>query len=268
MQNTVLHPLSSPSRSLSLFLCSALLVLCAPQQGSAQADPNQPIYLVTSYRCATPDRTAFLRYMRTTGVNNFDAWKRNGTVADYQILFNSFVDSDTWDMMVVLKFNTYADSKRWYAVADTMPGGLDAAGLALGQPFSTVISDVGWSDQAATPADPKEAIYFVIPYEYQDKAIYMRYFGVYVLPQLMGWMKEGIMSSYKIFVNNHATGDIWDILFVLEYRDLANFGRRDEVKWSVREQLVRDNPAWKLIHDMKHSVRTEGRTTISQAIVK
>lgn len=268
MQNTMSHPTRTSFRLSLFFAVLALASFLSPRNAAAQENPNGPIYLVTSYYCSPANRAAFIKYMQTTGVNNFDGWKRNGTVADYQILFNSFVDHDTWDMMVVLKFNTYADSKRWYAVADTMPGGLDATGLALAQPTNTVVSDVSWQDQAASPGNPKEAIYFVIPYEYEDKTIYMRYFGVYVLPQLVGWMKAGIMSGYKILVNNHATGDIWDVLFVLEYRDIAAFGRRDEIKQAVRDQLVIDNPAWKLIHDMKHSVRTEGRTVISKAIVK
>lgn len=268
MRNRMSHPTTSSFRLLLFFSFLAIATLLAPREAGAQDNPNAPIYLVTHYRCDPAKRTAFIKYMQTTGVNNFDGWKRNGTVADYQILFNSFVDFDTWDMTVILKFNTYADSKRWYTVADTMPGGLDAAGLALAQPTNTIISDLAWHDQASSAANPKEAIYFVIPYEYSDKGIYTRYFGVYVLPQLVGWMASGIMSSYKILVNNHATGDIWDVLFVLEYRDIDSFGRRDEMKWKVREQLVIDNPAWKLIHDMKHNIRTEGRTVISKAIMK
>lgn len=256
-------------RGILLFSVLTTLVLLGNSPAArAQANADHPVYLITSYRSVPILRVAFREYMGTTGVKRFEQWKREGVIADYKILFNSFVDEATWDMTIVLRFNKYEDSERWHEVTASLPGGLDSAGLMLGQPITTVAADLNWEGTSTTAtADPRDAIYFVIPYEYTDKGLYFKYFDAYVTPQFTGWLQSGVMTNYQIFVNHHATGDIWDVLFLLEYKDVEAFAHRDEVKQSVRADLRKNNPAWPVIHELKHSIRIEGRTAITKAIL-
>lgn len=263
-----LYVSNKPLRSAAIFLV-LLGMLFFPNDGSfAQKSADAPIYVVTSYRCRPDLRVAFREYMSTTGVQRFEQWKRQGVMEDYKILFNCFVDEAVWDMTVLLRFEDYVASDKWYSLTDTMPGGLDSTGLAFGHPFSTVVADLGWHGTSTTAtADPAEAIYFVIPYEYTEKELYVKYFDAYVAPQFAGWLKSGFMTGFDVLVNHHATGDIWDVLFVLEYKDVESFAHRDITKQAVREDLRANNPAWPVIHELKHSIRIEGRTAITRAIL-
>ena len=89
--------------------------------------------------------------------------------------------------------------------------------------------------------------------------------NVYVIPQLKGWIENEILSNYGIYLNQHATGEPWDVLFILEYKDIKAFAQRDVLKWKVRENL-KDNPSWKLISDIKWNYRSEKETVIAKAI--
>jgi len=60
-----------------------------------------------------------------------------------------------------------------------------------------------------------------------------------VIPQMKGWLREGIISSYSLFLNRYYAGKPWDALLVLEYKDLESFGRRESIMARVRETLKR-----------------------------
>jgi hypothetical protein len=56
------------------------------------------------YRC-NPDQRATLRArMGAHGVARFEGWKKQGVFKDYHILFNSYLDSETYDMLALLTF--------------------------------------------------------------------------------------------------------------------------------------------------------------------
>ena len=86
-----------------------------------------------------------------------------------------------------------------------------------------------------------------------------------MLPQVQGWMREGVLAGYRIFMNRHPVGRPWDSLFVYEYRDLAAFGKRDETVARVRQTLVAD-PTWQKFHEIKQSIRTESENTIAESL--
>ena len=87
----------------------------------------------------------------------------------------------------------------------------------------------------------------------------------YVIPQVTGWIREGVLSSYRIFMNRYPVGPTWDSLFVFRYRNLEAFGRRDEIVAKVRKTLV-DQPTWKQFSDIKQTIRTESENTIAEAL--
>jgi hypothetical protein len=78
-------------------------------------------------------------------------------------------------------------------------------------------------------------------------------------------MREGVLGSYRIYMNRYPVGRPWDSLFVFRYRNLEAFGRREEIIAKVRKTLV-DQPVWKQFSDIKQTIRTESENTIAEAL--
>src|SRR5689334_10335708 len=108
-----------------LILLISMAACCAAQDPYTQARADGPRTLAITYRC-NPDQRAMLRdrMLRGGGVARFAGWKKEGVLQDYHILFNSYVDSETYDMLALLTFETYAGVARWREIEKEMPGGL------------------------------------------------------------------------------------------------------------------------------------------------
>jgi hypothetical protein len=246
-------------------LISAALLL-APALGRAAEPAEGPKSLLITYRAETAaQRPAFRRYLQHQEWKTLDDLKRQGAIAGFQILFNPFETQDTWDAMVILRFATFEDSAKWIAVERDAPGGLDAEGLKLGHPIDTYSADAAWTAGEESAKADENAMFYVIPYEYRNEAEYRRYVDGYVIPQVAGWMKEGVLTGYRIFMNRYPVGKPWDALFVYRYRDLGAFGKRDATVAKVRAGLVSD-PAWKAWSDTKAGLRTESENVVAQAV--
>ncbi len=249
---------------LAIFTMTALSLRAGPAR--AQDQGAGPATLVLSYKATPATRTSLHDHMDTKGVAQFEKWKKEGIFADYQILFSSYVNSTTWDMLIVLSFDKYADQARWKDIERKMPGGLGAEALMLGSPVTSYLADLTFLGAAPKP-EPGKPVYFVIPYTYLvGRADYKTYVEAYVLPQTRGWVKAGVVTSYKIFLNQNETGDPWDALFILEYRDLGALALRRETIAKVRAVLSQD-PGWKKIADNKQEVRKEGEIIIADPVV-
>ena len=247
-----------------------LALLATTVAGSAAAAPNEPDggprELLITYRSAAADRPAFRDYLLGEGTARLEKLKREGVLRDYQVLFNPFVTTGTWDAMTILSFQTYAGTQRWKEIERTSPGGLSPAGLKLAKPVQTYSADLAWGETAANPSPPRDRVVYVIPYIYNALDQYKPYVDGYVIPQVKGWMAEGVLSRYSIYLNRYSVGDPWDALFVYEYRDLENFGRREETVAKVRGRL-RTDPAWKMWSDIKATLRSETENTITEILV-
>ena len=242
-----------------------MTALLATNRSQAQDKGEGPATLVLSYKSAPSNRTAFHAYMESAGVTRFEAWKKQGVFAGYQVLFSSYVNDSTWDALLVLSFDKYVDQARWKEIERKEPGGLDAAGLALASPKNAYVADLTWSGAAEKRGETKP-VYFVIPYTYLvGRADYKTYVDGYVIPQMKGWVSEGVVSSYRIFLNQNETGDPWDALFILEYRDLRALALRRATITKVRAVLA-NNPVWKKLSDDKHEVRKEGEIIIADEV--
>ncbi|MGH9843222.1 MAG: hypothetical protein ACREEM_31165 [Blastocatellia bacterium] len=253
--------------------CAALLLLLLstmPPTTMLAADERDsgPLNLLITYRCASAGRPAFREYLAKNGLAQFEQWKREGVIQEYRILFNWYVDADAWDAMAILKFHEYADVARWRAIEKNSPGGLSKEALTLATPIHTYSADAAWQGASETgKGDSKESVFFVIPYELLvPLPDYKTYVDGYVIPQIKGWLKEGVLASYHIYLNRYATGKPWDALFVLEYKDLNAFGLRESTTAKVRAAL-RDNPAWKTLADGKQKIRNELETVIADALI-
>lgn len=240
------------------FTAIALLACALPAPAHAESGPRN---LLITYRSTPANRPAFRQYLQGPASVRFEALKKAGKIADYQFLFNWYNDALTWDAMAVIQFKDYADVAHWNEVEQTSPGGLDSNGLALGQPVQTVSADLQWEAGDAVAAGSGR-VFYLIPYEYRDRAEYTRYVDGYVIPQVKGWMREGILSRYRIFMNRYPVGASWDALFVYEYKDIESFGQREPVIAKVRGPL-RENPEWAALNAIKQQIRTESENVIA-----
>lgn len=237
------------------------------QAASADTIPVEggPHELVIQYRANAADRPAFRKYLLAALAPRLAALKRMGVLAHYQILFNPFVTPRTWDSLTILSFTHYSDTARWKQIERTMPGGLDAAGLKLATPIDTAAADLSWQGNAADAGDGKDAVFYVIPYEYNVLDQYKKYMDGYLIPQVTGWIREGALADYHIYLNRDPVGPGWDSLFIYQYRNLDAFGRREEMTAKVRAPL-RNDPAWKNWSDIKSTIRTESENTIAEKL--
>lgn len=246
---------------------AALILLCAPGIATESPVTGGPRELLITYRAEPAARPEFRRYLQGTFATRLQKLAREGVLKSYQVLFNPFVQPRTWDAMTVLSFNSFVDTRHWQEIERTAPGGLDPAGLKLAKPVGTYSADLEWEGAAAQGGPPAERVFYVIPYAYAAADQYRKYVNGYVTPQVEGWLQEGALSRYRIYMNRYPVGDPepWDSLFVYEYRNLEAFGRRDEVTAKVRGPL-RADPAWKQWNDIKSSVRTESENTIAELL--
>ena len=113
---------------------------------------------------------------------SFEGWKRDGVFSDYLLLFSSYADTSKWDALAVLSFDAYGDMERWRAIERKRPGGLAPEGLALAAPVGNFLADLTW-EKTGEARDPSRAVYFVIPYSYQNKGEYKNYADTYVTPE-------------------------------------------------------------------------------------
>jgi hypothetical protein len=238
------------------------LTSIAAAQGQAAGGPTS---ILIAYRSEPANRPAFRTYLQKDLLPRLAKLKSAGVLSSYQILFNPFTTADTWDAMSVLRFASYGDTQRWKQIERTEPGGLNAAGLHLARPINTYSADLAWEGQADDPGPEEDSVYYVIPYEYSAADQYRKYVDAYVIPQVAGWMREGVLSGYRIFMNRYQVGRPWDSLFVFRYRDLQSFGRREETVAKVRLTLA-DNPQWQQLNAIKQTIRTESENTIAEAL--
>lgn len=244
-----------------------LLALLAATPVLAEKGPitGGPLELLITYQSAAADRPAFREYLQTEGNARLEALKKQGVLKSYQIVFSPFVTPGTWDAMAILSFSSFADTQRWIEIERTAPGGLSARGLALGKPTGTYSADLEWEGTAEKLGPERDRVFYVIPYSFGAADQYKKYVDGYVIPQVKGWAKEGVLSRYRIYMNRYPVGPPWDALFVYEYRDLDAFGRRAEVVDKVRGPL-QAVPAWKAYSDIKSTLRSETENTIAELL--
>jgi hypothetical protein len=245
-----------------LMVVAALACAVPAMAAEVQGGPTE---LLITYRAQAADRPAFRSYLLGDETALLEGLKREGVLKSYQILFNPFVTTGTWDAMTVLSFSNYGATQRWKEIERSRPGGLDAAGLKLAKPLQTYSADLGWEAAAPDPAPPGKRVVYVIPYSYNALDQYKAYVDGYVIPQVKGWMAEGVLTRYAIYLNRYAVGEPWDSLFIYEYRDLESFGKREETVAKVRGPL-RENPEWKHWNDIKSTVRSETENTITEIV--
>lgn len=245
-------------------LVVAILFAAASVPSFAQAELAEgPRTVIINYRADAAKRVEFRRHLAGPFADRLAALRREGKLAAYEVYYAWYRQPEVWDAMTVLHFASYADVKQWLAVERGRPGGLDAAGLALGEPVATYSADLSW-EKSQDDLDVGE-VYYVIPYSYREVAEYREYVQAYVIPQFDGWIREGALSGYQLYVNRYAVGTPWDSLFIQRYRDFDAFGKRQQVLDKVRVGL-RESPEWMGWHKRKGDIRSETENSIAELI--
>lgn len=248
------------------FLMGSLAV--AQETADTEERNSGPKNLVITYRCVPAKRPALRQYMLQEGVRRFEKWKQEGVFADYRILFNRYDDAETYDMMAVLNFKSYADVKKWGDIEAESPGGLTEQALEFITPTNTYSMDVIWHGSAPSVPPRGKTVFFLIPYDYYPHTIdeYIKYANGYVIPQIKGWLDKKNIANYGIYVNRYPTSRAWKVLFVLEYMDSDAFGARERTMAEVRAAL-KSNPEWKALSDSKLNMRLEKETVVADELL-
>jgi hypothetical protein len=253
---------------LAAGLVLAALILLLPVRALAAelSTPGGPKELLIAYQVKPADRPALRAYLTSEGRAHFARLKREGAIQGYQFVFNPLAGPATWDAMAIVSFRAYGDTAKWRELERTAPGGLGPAGQKLVTGIDTYSADLSWEATAPNASAEKDRALYVIPYTYGAADEYRAYVNGYVIPQVEGWMKEGVLARYRIFMNRYPVGRPWDALFVYEYRDLESFGRREETVAKVRGPL-RQDPEWKRLNDIKATIRSETENTLGEIVV-
>src|SRR5579864_8911343 len=210
---------------MNLRILIPLITLMAPAPGGWAADDvpftqtrtDGPQTLLIAYRCNPDQRVALRQSMLAGGVARFQTWKDRGVLKDYRILFNDYIDSETYDMLSLLTFADFAGVAKWREIEKTSPGGLTPDVLKRITSAVTYPLDAARGGASDVPPIRGKSIYFIIPYDFlipTDE--YVHYLDTYVVPQVEGWLKESVLADYTIYIGRYATGRPWSSLFVLE----------------------------------------------------
>jgi len=232
----------------------------------AEPEKDGPTTLIITYRCAPANRASFRDSIMKSDIPRFEKWKSVRTLASYHLLFNWYVDENTWDMMAVLGFHQYADVARWREIERSLPGGLSQESLRLGTPTNTYSADLTWQGSApGAEGHSSNSVFFVIPYDVVNLEEYKPYVAGYVIPQTEGWIREGVLSSYRLYLNRYFAGKPWDSLLILEYKNMESFGQRENVIAKVRAALTAD-AKWKALSENKKNIRTEKESVLADEL--
>jgi hypothetical protein len=240
-----------------IFTLLLAVVALVPVHRAADQASNGPISIVLTYKARPETRAAFREWVETKGAARFATWKKDGVVADAQLLFSTFASAANPDLVVVLDFARLTDSARWREIERRSPGGLTPEALALAHVESANYGEP-LARGAASRRDPARAAYLVVTYAtHVSAAEYAKYVAGYTVPQMKEWMAAGPLTAYAMFYNTTSFNTPWDSMLILEYADLAAFARRDEIKWAARAKLNASDPVFKAYTDSKARIRDD-----------
>jgi hypothetical protein len=255
----------SPLGILMLAFSILAIFLLAPAHAT-QAGDGGPLSLIITYRTAPAHRVALRNELERGQLARLQRWQKEGLLHDYRLLFNRYVDSASWDALALLTFPSHAAAERWKEIERNSPAGLTAKALPLVTSVESVPADlIRESGLARTSTD---SVLMAIPYELLvSPGEYVLYFDGYVLPQLEGWMEEGVLTGYGMLLPRYYAGRTWTAMLILQYKDAEALGSREAVVAKVRARL-KENAEWKAISDNKKQVREEKQAVIADLLAQ
>jgi hypothetical protein len=157
---------------------------------------------------------------------------------------------------------------KWNEIEKTHPGGLPIEAAKLVTAVHTTFADLTRSGSVPKPATSHgKSVFMIIPYTYNpDTPEYVSYLDSYVVPQVTGWQREGVLAAYDMYIARYQTDHPWNALFVFEYNDEQSVGLRDQTMARVRAHLRDTNPEWKTLSEHKQDIRREHRVILMDEI--
>ena len=154
-----------------LLLLAASLLGCSPITPAHAADGGQvtvaPPSLVISYHVPPVNRAAFRALLQQGELRQFQAWKEQGVLKNFRMLFSCYADSDNWDALAVLDFANSTDVSRWQAIERSRPAGLSPSALALTSAIHSTTMDMPRGAGASGPAGRPWSTLILL--EYKDE---------------------------------------------------------------------------------------------------
>jgi hypothetical protein len=219
----------------------AFALTCSPAAQAASPYDGAMTTLVMEYKASPANRAALRAHMLAEGLPQLEKWKREGRLRDYKVLFSRYVDNKAWDMLTLVNFGDGVQAARWKEIEQTRPAALAPAALALLTSVDSNPADQWFGDGSSKG----NGVYLVIPYDYLvPTEKYISYLAGYLLPQLSGWMAEGALSKYNVYLGRYAVDRHWSALLVLEYNGEEGIAARERTTQKVRARLAASNPAW------------------------
>lgn len=253
---------------LRLTLAVLCLTCWIPVSQGADLRAQGPRALIATYRVAPADRIAFRSSVQAATLPRLEKLRKAGELDSYHVLANRYVDSASWDMMLILDFHDSAALARWRRVEAQTPAGLAPQALRLTSAVETAPADRMFGRAVTSrPGDPPP-VYLVVPYVYfisEDE--YLTYAAGYVVPQVNGWMDAGALESYALYLPRYPAGRDWSALLVLAYRGDGGLARRDAVVKATRARLAATAPQWEAFARQKQKLRTEKQAVIADEVL-
>lgn len=250
-----------------LAVCMAATAFGGLCDGAVARQPGSggPALVVALY--AKPaERPALRQALVSEQARRLAAWREQGLLSGYRLLFTRYADAGIWDALEVLHFKDEQALARWSAVEREGAGGLTSGELAHVSQVVTTPADAVRSD-IRSPAGP-HPVFLVAPYQaLVPIPEYLGYLDGYTLPQFEGWMSEGVLDGFDIALSQYPADRPWSSLILLRYRDDAALARRDEITAKVRAKLAGD-PAWKAISDGKKTMRVEKAAAVADQLAE
>ncbi|MFP3643438.1 hypothetical protein [Paraburkholderia sp. SIMBA_054] len=249
-----------------LFLIPVALCMASGAQAgdSGTGQSGDSLSLIITYHTAPANRPALRHELVRVTVPRLRRWQEEGHITRYRVLFSRFADDGNWDAMALLTFSNASEVAHWKQMEQRHPAALSARALALTTAIHTAPVDL--MRAGSTRDASSDAVFVVIPYKTLVSADdYLKYADGYVIPQFNGWMGEGVLSRYALYVSDFPAGRPWSTLVILEYRNEAALAARNAVVAKVRENL-KSNAAWKAISDNKKNVREEEQVVIADPL--
>jgi hypothetical protein len=261
----VTHRLTAALSALVLGLTAAT----ASQAAGLAANwrDQGPASMIMTYKVQPGDKLAFKAAIRAETLPRLARLKAEGELSSYHVLANRYLDSAGWDVMMILDFKNTAALAHWRAVEDKVPGGLAPAALKLVTAAETAPSDEMFEGHAAAKAGDPAPVWLVVPYDYLVSVDeYLNYVKGYLVPQTDGWVQEGALQSYGVYLPRYPAGRVWSAQLVLAYKGDEGLAKRDAVVKTVRARLAASNADWKTWADNKQKIRTEKQPVVADEI--
>jgi hypothetical protein len=245
--------------------------------------------VVITYRSTAAGRPLLRREALESLAPRLERWRRQGTLVGYRLLFNSFADRGTWDLLAILTFRNFDGIEKWRGIERSSPGGLTAQELHVLAPSAEYLMDVigespaagmgsGSPNRGSGPANAgteppgtssRPGVFLVIPYVFSPTPLerYLQYARGYILPETEGWMRHGNVSGYGLYVNRFYPDEPVQSLLVIEYKDFDALAHREAVVAQTRKELSADAAwnSWSQAKDSEH-IRTEKRAVIAEQL--